>query len=43
LQIGRFFETLKEQADLIIEFSPKMFISIVDIVEVFCVDLLRKN
>lgn len=35
LQIDRFLETLKKQDDLITEFSPNMFISIVDIVEVF--------
>jgi len=35
LQIDRFLETLKKQDDLITEFSPKIFISIVDTVEVF--------
>ncbi|MCY1152604.1 MAG: recombinase family protein [Sphaerochaetaceae bacterium] len=35
IQIDRFLETIKTQDDLITEFSPKLFISIVDIVEVF--------
>lgn len=35
IQIDRFLETIKSQDDLITEFSPKLFISIVDIVEVF--------
>ena len=35
LHIDRFLETIKFQDDLITEFSPKLFILIVDIVEVF--------
>ena len=35
IQIDRFIENLKTQDDLITEFSPKLFTSIVDIVEVF--------
>ncbi|MGD1819097.1 MAG: hypothetical protein ACPKOI_04355 [Pleomorphochaeta sp.] len=35
IHIDRFLETLKVQDDLITEFPPKLFTSIVDIVEVF--------
>ena len=35
IQIDSFLETIKSQDELITEFSPKLFISIVDIVEVF--------
>lgn len=33
--MDRFLKTLKVQVDLITEFFPKLFISIVDIIEVF--------
>ncbi|MDC7251003.1 MAG: recombinase family protein [Sphaerochaetaceae bacterium] len=35
LQIDRFLETIKSQDELVTDFSPKLFTSIVDIVEVF--------
>jgi DNA invertase Pin-like site-specific DNA recombinase len=35
LQIDRFLETIKTQDDLITDFSPEMFTSLIDIVEVF--------
>jgi hypothetical protein len=35
LQVDRFLETIKVQDDLVTEFSPEMFSSLIDIVEVF--------
>jgi site-specific DNA recombinase len=35
LQIDRFIETIKSQENLVTDFSPEMFSSLIDIVEVF--------